>query len=268
MARVLRSSRMSTRGSGSDVAPDPTDAAARRHHLRGHVGAGHPARCGEPGAGFPDTDGPRRTAGRRDPGDPRGPRQPVPTRAWPAELRQAIASTRAGSTVWNSDWRDEVVVATGASEVIGAAVLALADPGSQVALFDPYFDLYPAVIALAGASRLSAPLAGPALRPDIDTLVVAQLTPRTRVLLLNSPHNPTGIVLTPTSCSGWQGRDPARPGRDLRRGLRTPVVRRPPAHPDRHPARNGGAHHHHRVRRARRSRTPAGRSVGRPDRRT
>ena len=148
------------------------------------------------GQGFPDTDGPveLQDAAIRAIREGHGNQYP-PAHGLP-ELRQAIAEHQSRFYGLEWDWRDEVVVATGASEVIAAAVLALADPGSQVALFDPYFDLYPAVIALAGASRLSAPLAGPELRPDIDTLV-AQLTPRTRVLLLNSPHNPTGIVLTP-----------------------------------------------------------------------
>lgn len=148
------------------------------------------------GQGFPDTDGPRElqdiaiTAIRDGHGNQYPPAHGLP------ELRRAVADHHQRFYGLDVDWHTDVVVGTGASEVIAASVLALTDPGSQVALFDPYFDLYPAVIAMAGATRLTAPLAGPDLRPDIDTLV-KQLTPRTRVLLLNSPHNPTGIVHTP-----------------------------------------------------------------------
>ena len=146
------------------------------------------------GQGFPDTGGPREVrdaaqwAIMRGHGD-----QYPPAHGLPA-LREAIAEHQArfyGLHVEDAG----VVVATGASEALAAAVLALVEPGQDVLVLDPYFDLYAAVIALAGANRIAVPLTAEALRPDVGALRAA-VTPRTRMLLLNSPHNPTGIVFT------------------------------------------------------------------------
>ena len=146
------------------------------------------------GQGFPDTGGPREVrdaaqwAIMRGHGD-----QYPPAHGLPA-LREAIAEHQArfyGLHVEDAG----VVVATGASEALAAAVLALVEPGQDVLVLDPYFDLYAAVIALAGANRIAVPLTADALRPDVAALRAA-VTPRTRMLLLNSPHNPTGIVFT------------------------------------------------------------------------
>ena len=89
----------------------------------------------------------------------------------------------------------DVVVATGASEAIAAAMLALVDDGDEVVMFSPWFDLYAAAVSLAGGTRVEVPLTAGAFRPDADALRAA-ITPRTRLLLLNSPHNPTGSVFT------------------------------------------------------------------------
>jgi len=89
-----------------------------------------------------------------------------------------------------------VLVTTGATEALAAAVLALASPGDEVLTLEPYYDSYAAVVAMAGATHTTAPLRPTAdgFRLDVAALERA-VTPRTRLLLLNSPHNPTGAVL-------------------------------------------------------------------------
>ena len=89
----------------------------------------------------------------------------------------------------------EVLVTTGATEAIAAALLALCEPGDEVVTFEPYYDSYAACIALAGAERRPVTLRPPDYALDPDALAAA-FTPRTRLVLLNSPHNPTGKVFT------------------------------------------------------------------------
>jgi N-succinyldiaminopimelate aminotransferase len=93
------------------------------------------------------------------------------------------------------------VVTTGASEALVATVMALVEPGDEVVVLDPYFDLYAAAIALAGGVRVAVPLTASELRPDLAALAAA-ITNRTRMILLNSPHNPTGMVLTAAELVG------------------------------------------------------------------
>lgn len=92
----------------------------------------------------------------------------------------------------------EVAVTTGATEAMAAACLALTGPGDEILTLDPCYDAYPAGARLSGARLVAVPLAprddGFVLDPDA---VRAAVTPRTRLLLLNSPHNPTGKVFTP-----------------------------------------------------------------------
>jgi len=89
----------------------------------------------------------------------------------------------------------EVLITAGATEAIAAALLALLEPGDEVIAFEPYYDSYVANIAMAGAVRVPLTLAPPDFRPDLGRLE-RLITDRTRLLLLNSPHNPTGMVLT------------------------------------------------------------------------
>lgn len=147
------------------------------------------------GQGFPDRDGPAaiEEAAVRAIREGRGNQYP-PAHGLP-ELRQQIAAHQERFYGLSVDWRDEVCVATGASEAIGAAVMALVEPDDEVVMFDPYFDVYPAVVSLAGGRRRCVPLGGPDLRPDLDALA-ATVSDRTRLLILNSPNNPTGIVFT------------------------------------------------------------------------
>ena len=147
------------------------------------------------GQGFPDTDGPEvvKLAAIRAIAEGRGNQYP-PAHGLP-ELREAIAVHQQRFYGLDVDPATEVVVATGASEAIAASLLALVEPGDEVVMFAPWFDLYAAATSLAGARRVEVPLAGPLFRPDPVALERA-VTARTRVLLLNSPHNPTGSVFT------------------------------------------------------------------------
>ena len=89
----------------------------------------------------------------------------------------------------------QVVVTTGCTEGIAAALLGLVDPGDEVVVLEPYYDSYVAMIQMAGGVRRPVTLRAPDYRLDPDELRAA-VTPRTRLLLVNSPHNPTGTVLT------------------------------------------------------------------------
>ncbi len=147
------------------------------------------------GQGFPDTDGPEeiKVIAQAAIGDGRGNQYP-PVHGLP-DLRAAIAEHQQRFYGLALDPATDVVVTTGASEAIQSSLLALCDAGDEVVVFEPWFDIYAVGIALANATRVSVPLRPPAFRPDIDALRAA-VTDRTRVLLLNSPHNPTGVVFT------------------------------------------------------------------------
>jgi N-succinyldiaminopimelate aminotransferase len=147
------------------------------------------------GQGFPDTDGPQvvKDAAIRAIAEGRGNQYP-PAHGVP-ELREAISEHQHRFYGIELDAMTDVVVATGASEAIAAALLALVDAGDEVVTFSPWFDLYAAAVSLAGGRRVEVPLTPGDFRPDADALRDA-ITPRTRVLLLNSPHNPTGSVFT------------------------------------------------------------------------
>jgi len=148
------------------------------------------------GQGFPDTDGPQeiKDVAIAAIQDGRGNQYPPP-HGLPL-LREAVAAHQKRFYDLDVDDAREVVVGTGASEVIQSALLALVDEGDEVLVFEPWFDIYAAGISLARGRRVGVPMAGPDLRPDLSALRAA-VTPRTRLILLNSPHNPTGIVFTP-----------------------------------------------------------------------
>jgi N-succinyldiaminopimelate aminotransferase len=144
------------------------------------------------GQGFPDTDGPPEVleaaveamrAGRNQ--YPPGPGIP--------ELRAAIAEHQRRFHGLELDPDGEVLVTTGATEAIAAALLALCEPGDEVVTFEPYYDSYAACIAMAGATRRVVTLRPPGYALEPDRLAAA-FTDRTRLILLNSPHNPTGKV--------------------------------------------------------------------------
>ncbi len=153
------------------------------------------------GQGFPDTDGPLalKEVARAAIADGRGNQYP-PAHGIP-ELRAAVAEHQQRFYGLQVDPGDGVMVATGASEVLAAALLALVDDGDEVIVFEPYFDLYAAAISLAGGRRVTVPLHAGSYRPDVSALAAA-VTDRTRLILLNSPHNPTGVVFTKEELAG------------------------------------------------------------------
>ncbi|WP_104106965.1 pyridoxal phosphate-dependent aminotransferase [Nocardioides sp. 616] len=146
------------------------------------------------GQGFPDSDGPASVVEAARTALAQGRNQYAPGPGTP-ELRAAIARHQQRHYGIELDPEREVVVTTGATEGIAAALLGLVDPGDEVAVLEPYYDSYLAMIQIAGGVRRPITLRAPDFRLDAETLRAA-ITPRTRVLLLNSPHNPTGTVLT------------------------------------------------------------------------
>ncbi|MGJ5754443.1 pyridoxal phosphate-dependent aminotransferase [Streptomyces puniciscabiei] len=149
------------------------------------------------GQGFPDTDGPEevREAAVRALRDGRGNQYP-PGPGIP-ELRTAIAAHQQRRYGLSHDPDTEVLVTAGATEAIAAALLALVEPGDEVVALEPYYDSYAASIAMAGGTRVPVTLRPHegSFRLDLDELRAA-VTDRTRLLLINTPHNPTGTVLT------------------------------------------------------------------------
>ncbi|WP_327358349.1 aminotransferase class I/II-fold pyridoxal phosphate-dependent enzyme [Streptomyces sp. NBC_01304] len=148
------------------------------------------------GQGFPDSDGPASVISRARQALASGVNQYPPLAGAPV-LRQAIARQRVRRHDSSYDPVDEIVVTTGATEAVTAAVLALCDPGDEIVVFDPCYDSYQAAAELAGAVCRRVPLRPSAGRFVFDPQDLHRaLSSRTRVLLLNTPHNPTGKVFT------------------------------------------------------------------------
>ena len=148
------------------------------------------------GQGFPDTDGPDEVIDRAVDALRSGRNQYAPGTGVP-ELRAAIAEHQRRFYGLVVDPDEEVAVTTGATEAVAAAMLGLVDPGDEVVVLEPYYDSYVAMIQMAGAVRRPVTLRAPDFRLPVDELRAA-VTPRTTAILLNSPHNPTGAVLTRT----------------------------------------------------------------------
>lgn len=148
------------------------------------------------GQGFPDEDGPpvMLEAARAAIADGANQYPPGPGIA---ALREAVAGQRKRHFGIDYDPDTEVLVTVGATEAIAAAVFGLVEPGSEVLLVEPFYDSYSPVVAMAGARRVSVPLVpdGRGFALDVDRLRRA-VTPATRALIVNSPHNPTGTVFT------------------------------------------------------------------------
>ncbi|MGB3354457.1 MAG: pyridoxal phosphate-dependent aminotransferase [Mycobacterium sp.] len=146
------------------------------------------------GQGFPDEDGPPAMleAARQAIAD--GVNQYPPGPGIPA-LRQAIADQRRRRYGTGYDPDTEVLVTVGATEAIAASVLGLVEPGSEVLLIEPFYDSYSPVIAMAGCHRRAVPMrpVGNGFAIDIDGLRSA-VTAKTKAIIVNSPHNPTGMV--------------------------------------------------------------------------
>jgi len=147
------------------------------------------------GQGFPDVDGPREIAEAAVEAIRTGKGNQYPPGPGIPELRAAVADHQRRFYDLAYDPDTEVLVTAGATEAIAAALLALLEPGDEVIAFEPYYDSYAANIAMAGATRVPLTLRAPDFRPDLQRLKDA-ITSKTRLILLNSPHNPTGMVLT------------------------------------------------------------------------
>jgi N-succinyldiaminopimelate aminotransferase len=147
------------------------------------------------GQGFPDTDGPAEIAKAAADAVLEGRGNQYPPGPGIPELRTAVAAHQKRFYGLEVDPDTEVLVTAGATEAVAAAMLALLEPGDEVIAFEPYYDSYAACIAMAGAVRVPVTLRPPGFRPDLDRLRDA-ITSRTRLILLNSPHNPTGMVAT------------------------------------------------------------------------
>ena len=148
------------------------------------------------GQGFPDVDGPESVARVAAESIAAGVNQYPPGPGIP-ELRHAVAAHQSRHYGIELDPDTQVLVTAGATEAMAATVLALAGPGDEVLTLEPFYDAYAAVIALSGATHTTAPLrATPdGFRLD-EQVLTAAFTSRTRLVVVNTPHNPTGAVLT------------------------------------------------------------------------
>jgi N-succinyldiaminopimelate aminotransferase len=146
------------------------------------------------GQGFPDEDGPPAMLKVAQDAIAEGVNQ-YPPGPGIAPLREAVAAQRKRHFDTEYDPETEVLVTVGATEGIASALLGLVEPGSDVLLIEPFFDCYSPAIAMAGCERRAVPLVqdGRGFSIDVDGLRKA-VTPKTKALIVNSPHNPTGMV--------------------------------------------------------------------------
>ena len=153
------------------------------------------------GQGFPDTDGPAEVAAAAAAAIMEGRGNQYPPGPGIPELRHAVAAHQKRFYGVDLDPDTEVLVTAGATEGIAAALIALMEPGDEAIAFEPYYDSYAACVAMAGAARVPVTLRPPDFRPDLAALRAA-ITPRTRLILLNTPHNPTGAVFSRAELTG------------------------------------------------------------------
>lgn len=147
------------------------------------------------GQGFPDEDGPAEVLAAAQEAIRAGANQYAPGRGVP-ELLQSVAAHQKRFYGLDVDPDREVVVTAGATEALAATLLALVDgPADEVVVFEPYYDAYAALVALSGATLVPVPLRFPDFQPDLDELARA-VTDRTRLIIVNDPHNPTGAVFS------------------------------------------------------------------------
>jgi N-succinyldiaminopimelate aminotransferase len=145
------------------------------------------------GQGFPDEDGPGEVLAAAREAISRGMNQYPPGRGTP-DLLDAISEHQRRFYGLDVDPSREVIVTAGATEALTATLLALIDSADdEVVVFEPYYDSYAAAVALAGARLRTVPLRAPDFQPDLERLA-ATVSDRTRIILINDPHNPTGAV--------------------------------------------------------------------------
>ncbi len=185
--------------SSTETAPATTPLVGRMQGFGTTIFAEMSALAGRTGAinlgqGFPDTDGPPEMLDAAVAAI-RGGRNQYPPGPGVPELLDAVAAHQQRFYGLDLDPRSQVLVTAGATEAIAAVVLALCEAGDEVVTFEPYYDSYAATIALAGAVRRTSVLRFPDFAVDEESLRAA-FSPRTRLVLLNTPHNPTGKVFT------------------------------------------------------------------------
>ena len=142
--------------------------------------------------GFPDEDGPREVLDAASEAIKNGQNQYPPGIGIP-QLRHAIADHQRRFYGLEYDPDREVLVTAGATEALAATLLALVEPGDEVVTFEPFYDAYGALIGLAGGTHVTVQLRAPDFTPDLDELT-AKVTDKTKVILVNNPHNPTGAT--------------------------------------------------------------------------
>src|SRR5688572_4648054 len=146
------------------------------------------------GQGFPDFNVPERLIEALDRAMREGKNQYAPMTGIPA-LRQAISAKTQRCYGYRPDPDAEITVVSGASEALFDAVAAVVHPGDEVIVLEPCYDCYVPSIELNGGVPIAVPLRLPDYRIDWDA-VAAAITPRTRLLMINTPHNPTGSIVT------------------------------------------------------------------------
>lgn len=147
------------------------------------------------GQGFPDKDGPSEVIEAATSAIQNGLGNQYPPGIGVPELRQAISDHQQRFYGLSYDPDSEILVTAGASEALAAAVLALCETGDEVVTFEPWYDIYGANIAMAGATKKVVTLRPPHYAFE-ESEFLAALSPKTRLILLNSPHNPTGKVFS------------------------------------------------------------------------
>lgn len=146
------------------------------------------------GQGFPDEDGPTSVQRRAVEAITNGAENQYPPGRGRLALLQAIAAHQHRHYGIELDPASQVLVTTGCTEGIAAAILGLVNPGDEVIVIEPFYDSYPAMIHMAGGTRVPVTLRAPDFRLDPAELHAA-VTSRTSVIMVNTPHNPTGRVL-------------------------------------------------------------------------
>lgn len=144
------------------------------------------------GQGFPDEDGPADVLGAARQAISDGANQYPPGRGQPV-LLEAIARHQQRFYGLHLDPGSEILVTAGATEALAATILALIEPGDEVVTFEPFYDAYGGLIGLGGGIHRTVMLRAPDFQPDLDELR-ATVTDRTRIIIVNDPHNPTGAV--------------------------------------------------------------------------
>ena len=157
------------------------------------------------GQGFPNYDGPQEVLDAAVDAIRSGQNQYPPGPGVP-DLRQAICEHQLRFWGLSYDPDSEVLVTAGATEALAGVLLGILETGDEVALLEPMYDSYQACIALAGAVTRPVTLRPPFYRLDPDEMRAA-ITPKTRVILVNTPHNPTGAVLDQSELSDCRSCD-------------------------------------------------------------